>query len=511
MPGLWPKSIRFQVIAIISVLLLVPIVVMAFDIIFFSKTDDVLVRDMETKLTRIVDRMSSQVELEVTTQLSLEPDIDISSALVKSFESHAEAVVDVNQGIRLGLYIVAKDEVHSVGFLHQVRPPGESPSLREQRVFRETQDGIKAVVASGTALSKLGQTWDDRFLEYLVPVKINSKLVAVVWAQERMHPAFAESAKARQVILVFTLVVFGFGVGATILSMVSWVGKVGNIKDGLVELEKDLNNTLPDLPGEMGQITRAINKMAASLSEKEQMAEQLRRSEYLTSLGRLVTDIAHELRSPVTIIQTTIDLMEPQVKGQSELREYVEMIQRQIDRHNKLTNELLNFGSPIRVDMETFDLRLLVKNVAKQAEQLFIKNNVELKIVESKRLPSVNGDQAKLTQAFMNLIVNAIQAMPKGGQLIIKTYVEDEWSCISFTDTGNGIKEEHMPNIFQPFFSKKAGGSGLGLAITKKIIESHGGTITVESEVGKGTKFTISLPDSFTLINSEEVPTESKT
>nr|WP_315989916.1 histidine kinase dimerization/phospho-acceptor domain-containing protein [Desulforamulus aquiferis] len=106
------------------------------------------------------------------------------------------------------------------------------------------------------------------------------------------------------------------------------------------------------MSGEMGQITKAINRMAANLSEKEHMAEQLRRSEYLSELGRFVTDIAHELRSPVSIIQTTVDLMEPRVKNQSDLKECVEMIQKQLDRHSRLTTELLNFGSPTQVKMD---------------------------------------------------------------------------------------------------------------------------------------------------------------
>ncbi|MDO7787739.1 ATP-binding protein [Desulforamulus aquiferis] len=469
---------------------------MAFDIAYISKTDDVLVQDLETKLTRIVDRMSSQIQNQVEEQLEERPEVNLSQTLVNAFEDATEPILDINKGVRIGLYVVQQDEIYIRGYLHDNRPPGgESPNTREQRIYNETAAGIKAAVAGGLPISKLGKTWDDRFLEYLVPINVDSKLVAVVWAQERMHPVFAQSAKARQILLVFTLIVFGFGVGATIFSVLSWVKKVSRIKDGLMSLEKDLNNSLPDMSGEMGQITKAINRMAANLSEKEHMAEQLRRSEYLSELGRFVTDIAHELRSPVSIIQTTVDLMEPRVKNQSDLKECVEMIQKQLDRHSRLTTELLNFGSPTQVKMDPFDLRELVRTVTAQTEQLLRKSNIELKVVTSNILPNIRGDQEKLTQTFINLIINAIQAMPKGGTLTIETFVGENTACVAFSDTGEGIKPEDISKIFQPFFSKKAGGSGLGLAISKKIVESHGGTMQVESIPGNGAKFTLCFPD----------------
>lgn len=496
MSKLWPNSFRFQVVAIVSVLLLVPVMVMVFDIIFLAKTDDVLVQDLETKLTRIVDRMSNQIQTQVTFQLKEDPERDLSIALVRSFEEVTEPIIDINKNVRLGLYIVKNEDIYTQGFLHKNSPPGgESPYSRELRIYNETADGIKAVVAGGVPISKLGKTWDDRFLEYLVPIRVDSKIVAVVWAQERMHPVFAESAKARQVIIVLTMIILGFGIGATLLSVLSWVRKVGRIKDGLINLEKDLNNSLPEMAGEMGQITRAINRMAANLNEKEHMAEQLRRSEHLSELGRFVADIAHELRSPVSIIQTTVELMEPRVKNQTDLKECVDMIQKQLDRHSRLTTELLNFGSPIPVRMEPFDLRELTRTVVAQAEQLLRKSNVEIKIVNSNIIPYIKGDQEKLTQTFMNLIINAIQAMPSGGTLTIENFVRENTACVSFADTGEGIKPEFLSHIYQPFFSKKAGGSGLGLAISKKIVESHGGTIQVENLPQSGAKFTICFPE----------------
>ncbi|MEW6697969.1 MAG: ATP-binding protein [Bacillota bacterium] len=495
MPGFWFRSLKFEIIFIVAVLLLIPLMIMIFDIKFLSRTDDVLVQELENKLTRISERMRDEIQSQVTNELKENPELDVSFALRTSFERRAEPIVDINKGVRLGLYIVEQDKIFTEGYLHKTRPPGgESPYDREKRIFNETVDGIKAVVAGGAPISKLGKTWDDRFLEYLVPIYVDTKLVAVVFAQERMHPVFAESAKARQVIQIFTIAIFIFGVGATLFSLISWVRSVGHIKDGLIKLESNLNNQLPDMPGEMGQITRAINKMAASLTEKEQMAEELRRSEYLSALGRFVTDIAHELRSPVSIIQTTVELMEPQARNQTEMRECLAMIQKQLDRHNHLTTELLNFGSPAQIKREVIDLRELVNSVTKPVKPLLQKNKIILKVAHSEELPLVKGDQEKLTQTFLNLIMNAVQAMPGGGTLSIKTFVKGDTLCVEIADTGKGIQQEDLKKIFNPFFTTKKGGSGLGLAISKKILESHGGTINVESLPEKGATFTICLP-----------------
>nr|WP_315989907.1 hypothetical protein [Desulforamulus aquiferis] len=148
---------------------------MAFDIAYISKTDDVLVQDLETKLTRIVDRMSSQIQNQVEEQLEERPEVNLSQTLVNAFEDATEPILDINKGVRIGLYVVQQDEIYIRGYLHDNRPPGgESPNTREQRIYNETAAGIKAAVAGGLPISKLGKTWDDRFLEYLVPINVDS-------------------------------------------------------------------------------------------------------------------------------------------------------------------------------------------------------------------------------------------------------------------------------------------------------------------------------------------------
>jgi len=506
---LWSQGFRFQIMVIVSVLLITPALVTIFDMLFFSKTDDILVKDLERKLAGIVSSMSVKIHDQVVALLEVEPGRDLPSAMEIYFNGIAAPKAESYKGVRLGIYIVEQDRILIQGFLHDYRPPGgEEQRQREQRIYQETFAGIRAVVVGGAPITKLGQTWDDQFVEYLVPIFIDSKLVAVIWAEERIHPIFAQSARARHVIRLVTVIVFGFGIGATLISTISLFGQVRNIKNGLLNLERDFSNVLPDMPGEMGQIAGAINKMVLSLKEKEQLAEQLRASEHLASLGRLVTDIAHELRNPISIIQCAVDLMEPKVSHDPELNECIFMSQEQLKRLSLLTEELLDFGRPLPMNMEPLDLRGLLGSLIDTTETLLQKNRITLHFINPVQLPDIIGNREKLTQVFVNLIINAIQAMPGGGALTVQTFTTENMVCVFIRDTGEGISEEDLSEIFQPFFTKKAGGSGLGLAISKKIVEAHQGSITVESRPGEGATFTVCFPNQLTGGGFKECPPE---
>ena len=489
------RGFKFQMIAIVTLLLLVPLLVVGYDYALLSKTDDILIAGLEEELTVIVDVMGRQIQDQIAAEMQLDPDRDMAKLLEDSFIDVAAPLADRHKGVRIGLYIVSKDHIITQGYLHDYRPPGgEEQEHRQQRVYQETADGIKAVLAGGGAATMLGETWDDRFLEYLVPIYHGDQLVAVTWAEKRMHPVFAKSALVRQVFVFAAMAIFWLALGATIFSTATMVRRVQKIKDGLEGLKTDFHNTLPEQPGELGEITRAINEMAVSLTEKEHLAKQLRRSERLATLGRTVTDIAHELRNPVSIIQATVELMEPKSRGDEELTECLNMIKEQLERQNTLISDLLNFGKPSNVEMEPINLRLLMNEIVAITSPLLKKNQVYLNYVSDEQIPVVTGNREKLTQVFMNLIMNAIQAMPEGGDLTIQVFHKENSACVSFRDNGEGIPEDHLTSIFEPFYSRKAGGSGLGLAISKRIIEIHRGTISVESIPGEDTVFTVCFP-----------------
>ncbi|MEW6423631.1 MAG: ATP-binding protein [Bacillota bacterium] len=489
MPGF-----KRQFLLIVFILLIVPVLVMLYDVYFASKTDDILVVNLEKKLTGIVNQTGEKI----TARLALEPAGKQAASLEEAFNQAAAPLAEANPGVRLCIYLIEKDKIVIHGYLHEFgkRLPEEKYE-RERRIYNEALKGISAVMKSGEHITRLGRTWDDQFLEYLVPVRVNGQITAVLWAEEMMHPLFARSTKLRLVIRYVTLVVFSFGVIASLVAIASLVRQVRVIKNGLLQLENNFYYRLPALPGEMGQITGAINTLAAGLAEREQMIEQLRRSENLIALGKLVTNIAHELRNPVSIIQAVSEVLASRLKSSPELKgyaEYVTKIQEQIERHNRLVGELLDFGRPDPGLIAPLSLNELISVILGDCALLLQQKKIALEFAPSAEPLLIKGNQEKLKQVLINLLLNAVQAMPRGGNLIVRTEAVNHTARVMIRDTGVGISKEDLPQIFTPFYTKKAGGGGLGLAISRRIVQIHGGSISAESEPGAGTTFILSFP-----------------
>lgn len=486
MPGL-----KRQLFLIVLILLSVPVLAMIYDLYFASKTDDILIVNLEQKLTGIVSGLLASIN----SQLADLPPEEKNAALEEIFNRAAAPVSQAYPGVRLGLYLVEKDAIFIHGFLHEFKKRlPEEKTEREKRIYRETMEGILAVQKGGEPITRLGRTWDDQFLEYMVPVRAGSGIAAVLWAQERIHPHFARSTKIRLYIRYTILALFTLGVLASLLTITSLVTQVRMIKNGLLEMEKDIRLRLPEMPGEMGQITKAINSLAAGLMEKEQELEQMRRAENLIALGRLVTNIAHELRGPVSIIQALVQVLAGRLNQFPDLKEFTSRIEQQIEKHNRLVSELLDFGRPDPGTIERIELNGLACATLQECSTFLDQKRISLVFAPSSRALPVKGNQDKLRQVFLNIIFNAVQAMPAGGRLTVLTFGDKERACLTFRDTGPGIPKEELTRIFTPFYTRKTGGSGLGLAISQRIVQIHGGTIEVESEPGSGTAFTLCFP-----------------
>jgi len=235
--------------------------------------------------------------------------------------------------------------------------------------------------------------------------------------------------------------------------------------------------------------------LVRDIRERKRMQEQLLKSERLAAIGRMATMVAHDLRNPLTSIRNASYYIKKNLphteKEKAEiLREMLDIIEQETLFANDIVSDLLDFSTQRRLQKKRRNINEIIKNVLAKTD---IPENVkvETKFAEEAVAPV---DQQQLERVFLNLVKNAVQAMPKGGKLTIKTRETKKYVKITFKDTGVGIKEEHMPKLFTPFFTTKAKGIGLGLAICKKIVEQHGGKIEVKSKFGKGTTFTVTLP-----------------
>ncbi len=232
------------------------------------------------------------------------------------------------------------------------------------------------------------------------------------------------------------------------------------------------------------------------ITEVRELQKRINESEKLAAMGELAVGIAHEVRNPLGAIKTSAQFLEEKFGPEDIRYRFAKLIVREVERLDQLVERLLNFTRPGEKDFQYEDVNELVENSLTLA---VLKVNDQRLVVDKhyeKGIPRLFADAKRLQQAFLNILLNAIDAMPGGGTLTVRTSLESENRSIKIelSDTGEGIPPHRLEKIFTPFFTTRRRGTGLGLAIVHQIISEHNGTIGVQSKVGEGTLFTIRLP-----------------
>ena len=241
----------------------------------------------------------------------------------------------------------------------------------------------------------------------------------------------------------------------------------------------------------------AAEELAASNRSLQEAQAELRRGERLAALGQLTAGLAHELRNPLGTMKTSAELLTRKVSGENEIaREMAQFIASEVDRTNSLITRFLDFARPQHLKMATADITTLLDSaIARfEREQKSTPTTVTVFKNYSPDVPPVRFDAELMERVIANLLSNAAQASPPGGVVTVKTLSDKNEVEISVIDRGSGIDPKNVENIFNPFFTTKAEGIGFGLAIVSKIVEEHGGRITVESTPGVGSIFRVFLP-----------------
>jgi signal transduction histidine kinase len=236
--------------------------------------------------------------------------------------------------------------------------------------------------------------------------------------------------------------------------------------------------------------------MAKDITEKRKLEYQIFQTEKLAAVGQLVSGITHEINNPLFVISGRTDMMLAAKPLGKKLKKNLKIISAQIDQIRKLVDSFLCFTRKTPPNTEPLDLNKAIKSVLPfLSYHKLPAKEIKVKKFFAKGLPKIKGDSSQLQEVFLNLFINAYQAMPEGGVLTIKTgNISDDWALVEISDTGCGITPEGLKNLFMPFFSTKKEGTGLGLSICYNIVKNHNGSITVESQVGKGTVFTLKFP-----------------
>jgi signal transduction histidine kinase len=250
---------------------------------------------------------------------------------------------------------------------------------------------------------------------------------------------------------------------------------------------------------ELQRTARGLQESYLKLQQQSEriivIEEQLRRAEKLSTLGEMAAVLAHEIRNPLGSIRGTAEILRDDYRPGNPKHEFLEIQIKETERLNRVVEDFLRLARPQPVDMKPCSVQEELEMIQALVSGDARERSISL-LFESPSSPVIiGGDGEKLRQAFLNIVMNALQATQPGGSIVVSTAVCPPDHCeVRFRDSGAGIDSETQKKVFEPFFTTKSDGTGLGLAITRKIVENHGGSITIESEAGRGTTVIVRLP-----------------
>lgn len=361
--------------------------------------------------------------------------------------------------------------------------------------------------------AKLGDEQDigpHREYNLLVPIVVDGERMGFVHVDMRLedYGQFLKDNHRRR--LITTFFIFTVGIGLSIFLSIKYTQPIAEVVQAAKKIASgDLSQTLPEhRRDEIGDLTKSFNEMVDKLRRQRELEERLRQAEQLSVLGQMASGIAHEIRNPLNLINLSIDHLKAQFQNwdeikQKEAEEMISNVKVEIYRLNHMIENFLKYGKPLRLRYAEAHVDTLLQEVLGLAQHKAGEQQVEILVDRAPGLDKIDADPELLKTCFINVILNAIQAMPTGGKLEIQIRSERPEAAdaagpenveLCFRDNGAGISEEDLRKIFEPYFTTKKLGIGLGLAMTKRIIEEHGGTIHVQSQLQQGTIVTIRLP-----------------
>ncbi len=277
--------------------------------------------------------------------------------------------------------------------------------------------------------------------------------------------------------------------------MVELQEKIARVSLGDLNVSVDFANR----NDEIGDLGRDFNDMVAQLKANREEIHglhqtQMSRAEHFATLGELAAGLAHEIRNPLAGIAGVIEIVSRDLPPDSAARSVIKDAKEEAVQINRILTDLLETARPKPPQFQLKDLGGTAEHAVMFARQQAITKGIRVELDKGEQLPPVDHDPNQLNQVLLNLLLNAIQAMDKPAAIYVSLRRDKDAALITVADQGKGIAPEVLPNIFRPFFTTKGHGTGLGLSLARRIVEAHGGTINVRSEVGKGTQFTLRLP-----------------
>ena len=498
---LMPKTLKSRLFLLLFIVAGIPIVLSGCNI---ARTAvDAMVSEKQQKLfgaARMLDLYLDGTYADILQRrdaqnVSREEQIAI---LNRELAGYTDQVAQAYPGIGVGYYNRELDAIITYG-------PSKIYADKVGLPISSSHEG-RIVMSTGIPRVQEGDLVRGPIMNAMHPVVRNQKVIGYIWANELTVDIEGQLSSMLWQIAWTILACLIIGSVGVILVVGRLAADVENVTCGLRKIREDISQRIEPLNGEVGEIATAINDMAQSLEHKQQLEQRVQRADRLALIGEMVAGLAHEIRNPLMAIKGFAQLQDEDTTPQ-EHQEYNEIITREVDRMNHLIEQLLYFSRP-SADLQTpVQVNDILKNTLMLVEMRARFTNVVFDIELAPMLPNVTANEEQLEQVFLNIIINALQAMDNKGRLHISSHylAAMQQVRVAITDSGPGITEENLAKLFDPFFTTKETGTGLGLSVAHHLMSVWGASIAVESSPGSGSTFTLIFP----LVRSDEYVDQS--
>jgi signal transduction histidine kinase len=482
-----PSSFRAQMVAFIALMLALTMAVIS----FYNQR-------LEERTTRVVNEYIREIPL-------------ATDLVYRSLSEGENLYVLVNQPGQNSLAVNSESSIRHIFIVDEEGKIFDSTDQKDnEKLFAKEYPEIAQSISTGDLRGDVGKIGDEEFrkLHFSITTspegdeagvqKSAKRDIYIVLSMKRLQQVKESAERDRLIAFAFLGLLLIVTIAIFTKRITRPITELGQIAEKVAEGNLDFGAPVSG-PKEMRTLSQTFNEMLSGLRSKRNLEELLQRAERSAVVGRLASGIAHEIRNPLNFINLSIDHLRASFapKEEPSRAQYIHMlttIKDELARLNRLVTDFLGYGRPAKLKIREVDARSLIEEVRDlvhtQAEQQGVAVNIEQNGHGDAKL---QGDAELIKTCFSNLMINAIQAMPSGGALNISLRPDNGFLEIKFADTGVGIMPEDLGQIFEPYYSTKETGIGLGLPLTKKIIEEHGGKINVESGLGRGTTFTVTL------------------
>ncbi|MGA7104291.1 MAG: ATP-binding protein [Candidatus Deferrimicrobiaceae bacterium] len=338
--------------------------------------------------------------------------------------------------------------------------------------------------------------------DLVIPVTVGGGTLGFIHVRMRIDDFTETIRKNLYLRLASTLLIFALGLALAVTISSHYARPLENLAHAAEKVAAgDLSQELPVLGrDEVGRLTRSFNEMIARLRQNRELEEKVRESQYLSQLGRLSSGVAHEIRNPLNFIGLAVDRLDGLTEGRlsedaAERAQIIARIKEEIQKLNDLVTNFVMYGRPAQPQRVPILVPEIVESVLRVASDRLRNQRIRIRR-EFRSASPIPVDPDMIRRAVLNLVGNAIDAMPDGGELRVAAGPSgDGRYVLEIGDTGGGIPARDWDRVFEPYYTTKPSGLGLGLVLTRKIVEAHEGEIVVDSEPGKGTCIRVFLPE----------------